>query len=80
MRGSKVVVAKVGRITARSIEHVQSISRSQRSTGTLGFYFVTFLAVVKYKRRHAKYTYNYKSYKYRHYEKSSRGIFMVGVG
>ena len=32
-------VAKVGSITARSIEHAQSISRSQRSTGTLGVYF-----------------------------------------
>ena len=37
VKGSKVA-AKVERVTRR-IEHVQSISRSQRSTGTLGFYF-----------------------------------------
>ena len=37
VEGSKVA-AKVERVTRR-IEHVQSISRSQRSTGTLGLYF-----------------------------------------
>ena len=76
VRGSKLV-AKVYR-KHYSIEHAQSISRSQRSSGTLGFYFaVAVFTYVQYKRRLAKYnTYNFKSYKYRHHEKASHGILL----
>ena len=68
VRGSKLV-AKVG-----------SNSFKKHRTRTIDFTLTAivrharvllrweFLAVVQYKRRHAKYTYNYKSYKYRHYE------------